>query len=210
MSHPGSNLIPTKDNLIAYINEVRKHYNVSMHELGEQLGLNQSQVSKMLSGNRRLLYEEAHEILTYLTSKQSSIPTGLKVSDYMVPRDQIIWATPSETVTQIAQKMYHHELQQIPVLEDDKYIGVITQSNLLHGFLFPPREHPENWIQEYSELPIKELDLIENIPEYSDTSSLISIFQILMGDYAVMLKKGNKVTGMITRNQLLQLAFQPR
>lgn len=208
MSHSRPNLIPSKENLLQEIQEKRKQYGISETELGTQLGLNQSQVSKLLNGNRRLLYDEAHHIVIYLTSRLSSIPHNIPVTEFMIPSSQLDWGSTSDQIKTIAAKMHQHSLNQIPIESQGTYVGVITHTSLLHGFLFPPRNHPtDTWIQTYKEYTVDETTILENIPEYSERTPLDEIFKVLMDYNAVILKKRDRMTGMITRNQLLKLAI---
>lgn len=200
--------IPSKESLITEIQEKRREHDISELELGEEIGLSQSQVSKLLSGNRRLLYDEAHGLMMYLASRFSSIPQNVPVTDLMIPHEKIIWASTKDRVKDIATKMFEHGLQQIIVKTEERYVGVVTLPTLLHGFLFPPEEEStETWIQRFKEFSVQEAMLLENIPEYAETSSLHEIFQVLMNQNAVLLKKREKITGMITRTQLLQLVL---
>ena len=200
--------IPSKESLIKEIQEKRREHNISELELGEEIGLSQSQVSKLLSGNRRLLYDEAHSLMMYLASRFSSIPKNVPVTSLMIPSDQIIWASNKDRVKDLAEKMFEYKLQQVIVRSEEGYIGVVTLPTLLHGFLFPPEsEATETWITRFKEFTVDETRLLENIPEYSEDASLHEIFQVLMNENAVLLKKREKITGMITRRELLQLVL---
>ena len=200
--------IPSKESLIKEIQEKRREHNISELELGEEIGLSQSQVSKLLSGNRRLLYDEAHSLMMYLASRFSSIPKNVPVTSLMIPSDQIIWASNKDRVKELAEKMVEYKLQQVIVRSEEGYVGVVTLPTLLHGFLFPPEsEATETWITRFKEFTVDETRLLENIPEYSEDASLHEIFQVLMNENAVLLKKREKITGMITRRELLQLVL---
>ena len=200
--------IPSKESLIKEIQEKRREHNISELELGEEIGLSQSQVSKLLSGNRRLLYDEAHSLMMYLASRFSSIPKNVPVTSLMIPSDQIIWASNKDRVKELAEKMFEYKLQQVIVRSEEGYVGVVTLPTLLHGFLFPPEsEATETWITRFKEFTVDETRLLENIPEYSEDASLHEIFQVLMNENAVLLKKREKITGMITRRELLQLVL---
>ena len=200
--------IPSKESLIKEIQEKRREHNISELELGEEIGLSQSQVSKLLSGNRRLLYDEAHSLMMYLASRFSSIPKNVPVTSLMIPSDQIIWTSNKDRVKDLAEKMFEYKLQQVIVRSEEGYIGVVTLPTLLHGFLFPPEsEATETWITRFKEFTVDETRLLENIPEYSEDASLHEIFQVLMNENAVLLKKREKITGMITRRELLQLVL---
>ena len=200
--------IPSKESLLNEIQERRREHGISELELGEEIGLSQSQVSKLLSGNRRLLYDEAHSLMMYLASRFSSIPKNVSVTNLMIPSDQIIWASNKDRVKDLADKMFEHKLQQVIVRSEEGYIGVVTLPTLLHGFLFPPEAEPtETWIMRFKEFTVDETGLLENIPEYSEDASLHEIFQVLMNENAVLLKKREKITGMITRRELLQLVL---
>ena len=208
MSHHPTR-IPSKRSLLQEIQEKRVTNNISEQELGEEIGLSQSQISKLLNGNRRLLYDEAHSLMMYLASRFSSIPQNVSVTELMIPREQIIWASNRDLIKSVADKMYNQGIQQIMVESSDGYVGVITLVAMLHGFLFPPEDEvTETWIQRFKEFTVEESRLLEDIPEYPEDTSLHEIFQVLMDQNAVLLKKRNRITGLITRRELLQLVLK--
>ena len=146
--------------------------------------------------------------MMYLASKFSSIPQNVPVTSLMIPSSKINWASNKDRVKDLAAKMFEHRLQQVIIRSEERYVGAITLPTLLHGFLFPPEnEVTETWIQRFKEFTVEETGLLENIPEYSEDASLHEIFQVLMNQNAVLLKKREKITGMITRIELLQLVL---
>lgn len=51
-----------------------------------------------------------------------------KIEDVMT--NNIVYANTDETITEISEKMAYNQLRRIPVIENDKLIGVVTLSDL--------------------------------------------------------------------------------
>ncbi len=52
-------------------------------------------------------------------------------SEVMTPVTQVLWARPDEDVLALLQRMDEADVNQVPVVEDDHLLGMITRENLL-------------------------------------------------------------------------------
>ncbi len=59
----------------------------------------------------------------------------LKVSAFMVPRDKILTITSDTIIEEAAQLMQQHKAGCLPVLEGEKLIGIITETDILRNFV---------------------------------------------------------------------------
>ncbi len=55
----------------------------------------------------------------------------LQVSGFMTPTDKLITVKPDTIVERAAQLMYEHKIGCLPVVEDKKLIGIITETDML-------------------------------------------------------------------------------
>jgi len=59
----------------------------------------------------------------------------LKVSAFMVPRDKVLTITSDTIIEEAAQLMQQHKAGCLPVLEGEKLIGIITETDILRNFV---------------------------------------------------------------------------
>jgi len=55
----------------------------------------------------------------------------LQVSGFMTPIDKLITVKPDSIVERAAQLMYEHKIGCLPVVEDNKLVGIITETDML-------------------------------------------------------------------------------
>jgi CBS domain-containing protein len=61
----------------------------------------------------------------------------LTAKDFMTPNP--ITMAPDSTITEAARLMVEHQVGGLPVMEDDKLVGIITETDLCHLL----KSHPE-------------------------------------------------------------------
>lgn len=66
--------------------------------------------------------------LNYLLEK-------VQVSSFMRPRDKVITITPDTLIEGAVQLMHDHKIGCLPVLEDEKLYGIITETDVLDHFV---------------------------------------------------------------------------
>lgn len=58
-------------------------------------------------------------------------PGKVKVGDVMVPKSKLITGKKSDDVDLIARKMAKHDLTRIPILHNNKLVGIVTNRDVL-------------------------------------------------------------------------------
>ncbi len=96
------------------------------------------------SGKRCFVVMEGDKFLGLLTMYRiREIPRNqwetTRVADVMIPPEKLVTARVDEDLTEVLEKMGRADLNQMPVLEDGKLLGMVTRANLL-AFL---RAHAE-------------------------------------------------------------------
>ena len=64
------------------------------------------------------------------------------VSDVMTPREKLIWVSPDEPAVEAILKLSKNNIGRLPVLKEDKLVGIITRSDLMKAIR--PRIRGEN------------------------------------------------------------------
>ncbi len=49
----------------------------------------------------------------------------------MLPREQIHWTAPGESLLSILERMQEHDINQMPVVQDDSVVGLVTRDSIL-------------------------------------------------------------------------------
>jgi acetoin utilization protein AcuB len=59
----------------------------------------------------------------------------LRVSAFMTPKNKIITITPETIIERAAQLLHEHKVGCLPVVEGDKLLGIITETDILSHFV---------------------------------------------------------------------------
>jgi predicted transcriptional regulator len=192
-------MLPSKDSLIKRIKELMRETGVSEQELAENTGLSQPVVSRILRGERELRYDEAKTILDYLLGRLSSIPLKLTASDIATGGERLMKVYVDESLCDVARKMFEKGYSQAPIYDGDTLKGVLTEISLLKLLLSPKRD--------LMNLKVKDVEAQE-LPVYPHDTPIQTIARALLDYYAVLIEKGGKVEGIVTRADFLRLFFE--
>jgi acetoin utilization protein AcuB len=59
----------------------------------------------------------------------------LKVSAFMTPRNKLVTITPETILEKAVQLMHDHKIGCLPIVEGEKFIGIITETDILDLFI---------------------------------------------------------------------------
>lgn len=97
-------------------------------------------------GNIRGIISERDILRTTLTSREKVFE--MKVEELMTPREKLITATEEEEVTHVMEIMTEKRLRHLPIVEDEKVVGIISIGDVVKGILHETLEHNKQ-MQEY-------------------------------------------------------------
>ncbi len=109
--------------------------------------------------------------------------------------EKVIFAEPNEILRDALAKMNENSVTQIPVLENNKSIGSLRESRVLTRLL----ESRDLLDEKVSEV------MDESFPVLDEDSGLNEIKQALLGSPAVLIEDFKRITGIITRTDVLDL-----
>ncbi|NPA39046.1 MAG: CBS domain-containing protein [Thermodesulfobacteria bacterium] len=116
----------------------------------------------------------------------------MKVKDWMI-RD-VITASPEQTVEEAIQLMKKHSIRHLPIVENERLVGFVTESNL-RPYLYPDK----------LSLPLKEVMILNPItiePDtYIDEAARI-IYRYKIGGLPVVYQ--GRLVGIITITDILE------
>lgn len=116
----------------------------------------------------------------------------MKVKNWMIT--EVITITPEKTVEDALQLMKLHSIRHLPVVENDKLIGLVTESSL-RPYLFNDK----------LKLPLKEVMIINPIvidPETSIDEAARLIYKYKIGGLPVV--RQGQLVGIITVTDILE------
>lgn len=69
----------------------------------------------------------AHNLSAFPREDWANTP----IQTAMLPRDKIHWARPDESLLSILERMQEHDINQMPVVQDETVVGLVTRDSIL-------------------------------------------------------------------------------
>lgn len=168
------------------IRKLRVEAGLTQRQLAELVGISQAHIAKIEKGKVDPRLSTVNKILRVLTEGQ-----GRKCKEVMTRN--VIFATPKQRIQDVSELMIKHAISQLPVLEDGKVVGTITEEDIV-------RNLGSNLAEEKVEIVMQ--PPLPIVPE--DTS--ISMMRPLLEDSpAVLVTRRGNVIGIIARSDLLKV-----
>ena len=130
-----------------------------------------------------------------------------KISVKEIMCKDLVVVSPTERIVHARRKMLEAHIGRLPVVDDDKLVGMITSKDLMRAFIEFRKSVPEK----YQKAQIKDL-LVEDIMSSNPVSvskdmSITEISNIIMetGFNGLPVVEDNVVVGIITQTDILRL-----
>jgi len=175
---------------ITNIKKMRKNAGLSQSELGKMVDVTQSHMAKIETGKVDPSYGLASRLFDALESKQ-------KDECWLYMTKGLMKAKKEEKVEDVYDKMKLKGFSQMPVYDDEIYIGLMTERRLLQ--LRKP----------YQTLLVE--DAMEDVPLVPMTTSYDAVVLLIQQFPAVIVEDGpGKIIGIITNTDLVGHARKPQ
>ena len=175
---------------ISEIKIVRKKLGLTQSELAKLSGVSQSLIAKIEAGTLDPTYSNAKKIFSALES--FSKKEEEKAEDIMTPK--LISLSPSDSASDAIKKMKKHEISQMPVLDDGKAVGLISEAILLDAVVEGKTD--------------KIADIMDDAPPVlSKDSSVSAVSDLLRHCPLVLVGEKGKLKGIITKSDLLRKVY---
>ncbi|MBI4019301.1 MAG: CBS domain-containing protein [Candidatus Aenigmarchaeota archaeon] len=112
---------------LADIRRIRKSLGMTQQKLSEVSGISQPLIARIETGKTDPSFSKAEKIFSALESSKKS-SGAFHAMDIMSKK--IIFISPSETVSHAARIMKRRGISQLPVLENGKVIGLISEKDI--------------------------------------------------------------------------------
>ena len=171
---------------LSEIKPLRRRLGLTQQQLAQQAGVSQSLIAKIEAGLLDVGYSNAKKIFAALEalSKQKEV----KASQIM--NSKIVSLEPGEMLQNAVKKMRKYSISQLPVVEDGKPLGVISEGIILDALMDGRNGKVE--------------DFMEESPPLVSTESSIQIVAGLLKYYSMILVgERGKLKGIITKADLI-------
>ena len=168
------------------IKKIRKKLGMTQTELANRAGVSQSLIAKIESGRIDPTYTKTKKIFAALSELEKK--EEIKAEQIMTGR--IISIGPNEPIKEAISKMKKFQISQLPVIEDSKLIGLVSESTILDALLNPKSTRVRDIMQ-------------ESPPIVSKTTSIQVVSNLLKHYPMVLVSEEGKLIGVLTKSDLL-------
>ncbi|MEM3641299.1 MAG: CBS domain-containing protein, partial [Candidatus Bathyarchaeia archaeon] len=167
------------------LKKLRLEAKLTQKKLAELVGVSQAHIAKIEQGKVDPRLSTVNKILQVLTESKEK-----KCGDLMTR--EVLFARPDDSVLKVSEIMMRHAISQMPVIDGHRVVGTITEESII-------RKLGSNIAGEK----------VENImdpplPMVSEEASVSAIRPLLERRQGVLVVRGGKVVGIITRSDFLK------
>jgi len=186
-----SNLLRTMFELNE-IKRLRKNLNLTQKDLAKESGVSQSLIAKIEADKIDPTFTKAQKIIETLNNLSND---QVKAEDIM--NTSLISVGPNDQLKKTIQKMKKYNISQLPVLDDKKVVGLISEAIILEALI--DEKKPDSKIKE----------VMKDAPPIITKTASLNIITNLLREYPIILvsEKGN-LKGHITKSDILTKAFK--
>ncbi len=177
---------------LSSIKERRKKLGWTQKELAEKSGVSQSAITKIEKGDMNPSYTLAVKIFKALDEGEREKYEGKKAKDLM--NTDVIFLSSKDRVKKARELMKEHGISQIPVVDGDKVVGMITENDILEGY----EKHGAGVI----DLLVEDVMGPPPIAVRKDTR-MDAIVELLKQEQALLVVEDDKLEGIITRADIV-------
>ena len=174
------------------IRQIRKKYGISQIELAKLAGVSQSLIAKIEGKRIDPTYTKTKKIFDALENLNKQ--KELKAKDIM--NVKVISIKPSDSIKEAISKMKRYEISQMPVVENNKLVGVVSEAIILDAL--SNGKDVENVREIMEDCP----PLISENSSASAVSGLLKYFPI------VLVSQKGKLKGVITKADMLMKVYK--
>ena len=168
------------------IKKVRKKLGMTQTELASRAGVSQSLIAKIESGRIDPTYTKTKKIFQSLAELEKK--EEVKAGQLMTSR--IIGIGSTASVKEAIGKMKKHGISQLPVIDNSKLVGLVSESTILDALLNSKGKTVRDVMQEAP-------------PIVSKTTSIQVVSNLLKHYLIVIVSEEGRLTGLITKSDLL-------
>ncbi len=174
-------------NRISDIKKIRKKLGLTQKELAEKSGVSQSLIAKIESGATEPTYSKAVKLIETLELEQSK--NQLNAGEIMTKR--VIKCSPKDKVKRIVEIMQKEKISQMPVFEEHKCVGIISESSILEAKL-------------KGEVKTVDECMDETPPIVNKNANIKMISEMLEYSQIILVADKGSIVGVITKSDVIR------
>ena len=173
------------------IKQMRRSFGLTQSELAKRANVSQSLIAKIESGRIDPTYSKTKKIFETLDSLRKK--KEIKALEIMNKR--IVSLKPDDTIKDAIKTMKKYEISQMPVIDNNKAIGFVSEAILLDSLMQQKGEKVRDIMQEVPPVVPKETNI-------TLISSLLKFYPI------VLISESGKLIGVITKSDVLRKMYK--
>lgn len=167
------------------LRRLRLEAKLTQKKLAELVGVSQAHIAKIEQGKVDPRLSTVNKILRVLTESKEK-----RCKDVMTRG--VIFAKLEDSVLKVSEIMVRHAISQMPVLNKGKIVGTITEESIIRKL---GSDIAEEKVESVMDPPL---------PVVSEDTSISAIRPLLERRQGVLVAKGKRIIGIITRSDLLK------
>jgi predicted transcriptional regulator len=173
------------------IQKLRRQAGLTQQELARRAGVSQSLIAKLEAGRIDPSFSKAKKLFEALSATRP----GIKAEEVM--NKNLITATPTDPLKKSIDTMKRHGISQLPVVEDRKVVGLISESTILDALINEKKATtPVNVVMD------------DAPPIVTKKASIDTVTQLLTEYPIVLVSEKGKLLGHITKADVLMKAYR--
>ena len=167
------------------LKKLRLDAKLTQKKLAEMVGVSQAHIAKIEQGKVDPRLSTINRILQVLTESKEK-----KCRDLMTRG--VLSARPNDSVLKVSELMVRNAISQMPIINGNKVVGTITEESIIRKL---GSNISEEKVGNVMDPPL---------PMVSEETSISAILPLLERRQGVLVVKGKKVVGIITRSDVLK------
>ncbi len=176
---------------LSEIKKLRRKFNLTQSDLAKRANVSQSLIAKIESNRIDPTYTKVNRIFDAL----NLIGKKQEIKAEQIMAGKIISVGPEENISEAIKKMRKHDISQMPVIEEHKSIGFVSEAIILDAMLHKKAK--------------KISDIMEDsLPVVSKNMGVNVISGLLQSSPMVLVSENGKLKGVITKSDLLSKVYK--
>lgn len=173
------------------VKKIRKKLGMTQTELADRSGVSQSLIAKIESGRIDPTFTKANKIFAALSDLEKK--EEIKAEQVMTSR--IISVSPNTTIKDAIGKMKKSQISQVPVMDGNHLIGIVSESTILDALLKSKGQMVK--------------DIMQEAPPIVSKKTSVQVISNLLRHYPmVAVSEEGKLIGLITKSDLLEKLYK--